>query len=60
MSELLTVKEVADRLRIGERTVQRLISTGELRSALVRRRRLVSAEEVDRYFRLAERRARVA
>jgi excisionase family DNA binding protein len=60
MSELLTVAETAERLRVGRRTVERLIATNELRSALIRRRRMVLAEEVERYLRLAERRGRVA
>jgi len=60
MSELLTIPEVAERLRCGKRTVERLISEEELKSVLVRRRRLVALEEVDRYLRLAQRRGRVA
>ena len=60
MSELLTIPEVAERLRCGKRTVERLIGEQELKSVLVRRRRLVAVEEVDRYLRLAQRRGRVA
>jgi excisionase family DNA binding protein len=60
VSELLTVPEFADRIRVGRRTAERLIATGEVRSVLIRRRRLVAVDEVDRYLRLAERRGRVA
>lgn len=60
MSELLTVPEVAERMRIGRRTVERLIATGDLRSVLIRRRRFVQETELERYVRLAERRGRVA
>jgi len=60
VAELLTVAEFAERIRVGRRTAERLISTGEVRSILIRRRRLVEVDEVDRYLRLAERRGRVA
>lgn len=60
MSELLTIPEVADRMRVGRRTVERLIADGDLRSVLVRRRRFVQDRELERYMRLAERRGRVA
>lgn len=60
MSELLTIPEVADRLRVGQRTVEREISAGNLRSVLIRRRRFVRADELERYARAAERRGRVA
>jgi excisionase family DNA binding protein len=60
VSELLTVQETADRLRLGKRTVERLISRGEIRSVLLGRRRLVAEDEVERVLRLAERRGRVA
>lgn len=57
---MLTVEETAERLRLGKRTVERMLATGEIRSVLVRRRRLVAEAEVARYLRLAERRGRVA
>jgi excisionase family DNA binding protein len=56
----LTIAETAAHLRLGKRTVERLIATGELRSVKIGRRRLVRPEEADRYLRLAERRGRVA
>lgn len=59
MSELLTVDEVAERLRVGVRTVERMIATGELASLKIRRRRFVSAEAVEAYAALAMRRGRV-
>lgn len=60
MSTLWTIDEVADRLRIGKRTVERLVADGELTSVKIKRRRLVPESEVDRYLRQAERRGRVA
>jgi excisionase family DNA binding protein len=60
VADLWTVDETAEKLRVGKRTVERLIATGELRSMKVGRRRLVQQDEVERYLRLAERRGRVA
>lgn len=60
MSELLTVQEVADMLRVGKRTVERFIALGEIGSVKVGRRRLVPAPELDRYVRHAQQRGRVA
>lgn len=60
VSELYTVEEIAERLRIGVRTVERYISTGELPSLKVGRRRLVSHEALEQFVRLAGRRGRVA
>lgn len=60
MSELLTVAEVAERLRLGKRTVERFVATGEIPSVKVGRRRLVYLESVERFLRDAERRGRVA
>lgn len=60
MSELLTVREVADRLRIGIRTVEKAIATGELPSIKIGRRRLVTEDGLAQFVRLAARRGRVA
>lgn len=60
MSLLLTIPEVAERMRVGRRTVERLVAAGEIRSVLIRRRRFVQETELERYVRLAERRGRVA
>ncbi len=60
MSELLTLDEVAERLRVGKRTVERMVAAGELRSLRIRRRRFVDEREVERYLGLAIRRGRVA
>jgi excisionase family DNA binding protein len=60
VSELLTIPEVAERMRVGRRTVERLVAAGEIRSVLIRRRRFVQETELERYVRLAERRGRVA
>lgn len=60
MSELLTISEAADRLRIGKRTVERFVSEGEIASVKVGRRRFIPADELDRFLRRAEKRGRVA
>jgi len=60
VSELLTVREVADRLRIGIRTVEKAIATGELPSIKIGRRRLVTEDGLAQFVRLAARRGRVA
>lgn len=60
MSELLTIEETAARLRLGKRTVERWLASGEIRSVRLGRRRMIAQEEVDRLLRLAERRGRVA
>lgn len=60
MSEPLTIAEVAERLRIGKRTVERYVATGDIRSVKIGRRRFVLADELERYIRTAERRGRVA
>ena len=58
--DLLTLEEVAGRLRIGQRTVERFVHDGELRSVKIGRRRFGLADEIDRFLRQAERRGRVA
>ena len=58
--ELLTVPEVAIRLRVSERTVRRLIHDGRLRPARIGRRTLVTSRELDAYVAHAEGRGRVA
>lgn len=60
MSEPLTVQEVADRLRVGKRTVERWVAEGEMRSVKLGRRRFIMANELERFLRMAERRGRVA
>lgn len=60
MSELLTIGEAADRLRIGKRTVERFVSEGEIASVKVGRRRFIPIDELDRFLRRAEKRGRVA
>lgn len=60
MSDLLTIQEAADYLRIGKRTVERFVALGDIGSVKVGRRRLIQASELDRYLRLAQRRGRVA
>jgi excisionase family DNA binding protein len=60
VSELLTIAEVAERLRIGKRTVERFVAEGEIASVKVGRRRFVAETELERYVRLASKRGRVA
>jgi excisionase family DNA binding protein len=58
--DLLTIQEAADRLRIGKRTVERYVAEGEIPTLKVGRRRLVPADELERFIRRAEKRGRVA
>ena len=58
-TELLTVREVAQQLRRGERTVWRWVSTGELPSVKVGAARLVTADALRSFLRRAEKRGRV-
>jgi excisionase family DNA binding protein len=60
MSEYLTLEEVAERCRVGKRTVERWVASGELESAKFGRRRLVPASALERLARQAEKRGRVA
>lgn len=60
MSELLTIQETADRLRVGRRTVERFVAGGELASVKVGRRRFIPADALERFLRAAEKRGRVA
>jgi excisionase family DNA binding protein len=60
VSVLLTIDEVAERLRIGKRTVERFVAHGEIASVKVGRRRFVHETELERYVRLAQKRGRVA
>jgi excisionase family DNA binding protein len=49
VTELLTVAEVADRLRVSRRTVERLMAQGRLRPLKVGRRTLVTSRELDAF-----------
>ena len=49
MNELLTLDEVAGRLRVSRRTVERLIDVGRIRPVRIGRRVLVTARELDAY-----------
>lgn len=49
MSELLTLDEVAQRLRVSRRTVERLERAGRIRAVRVGRRTLVSERELEAY-----------
>jgi excisionase family DNA binding protein len=44
-----TTTEVAQMLHVSERTVKRLIATGELSSLLVGTRRRITQEQLDNY-----------
>ena len=50
MTELLRVPEVADRLRVSRRTVERLIASGQIRAHKVGRRTLVTDTEVETFI----------
>jgi excisionase family DNA binding protein len=51
MSVILTVQEVAQRMRCEHRTVRRAIRSGELEAALIGGKWLVREEAVDAWFR---------
>lgn len=57
MTELLTLQEVADRLRVSTRTVQRLMASGQLRFVKIGSRTLFTAKEVEAYLAARVRRA---
>jgi excisionase family DNA binding protein len=57
MTELLTLNEVADRLRVSTRTVQRLMRSGQLRFVKIGARTLVTDKEVEAYLAARVRRA---
>ncbi len=49
MAELLTIDEVAGKLRVSRRTVERLIAAGRIRPIHVGRRILVTDRELDAF-----------
>ena len=49
MTELLTLEEIADRLRVSRRTVERLVAAGRIRTVAIGRRRLVTSRELEAY-----------
>ena len=51
MSAILTIQEVAQRMRCEHRTVRRAIRSGELEAAFIGGRWLVREEAVDDWFR---------
>lgn len=51
MSAILTIQEVAERMRCEHRTVRRAIRSGELEAALIGGKWLVREEAVDEWFR---------
>ena len=57
MAELLTLNEVADRLRVSRRTVERLIQAGRLRPTRIGARTLITERELEAYVAAASRRA---
>ena len=57
MAELLTLDEVAERLRVSRRTVERLIQSGRIRPTRVGARTLVTDKELEAYVAAASRRA---
>jgi excisionase family DNA binding protein len=50
MAELLTLTEVAEKLRVSRRTVERLIAAGRIRPTRVGRRVLVTDRELEAYI----------
>ena len=57
MTRLLTLQEAAEVLRVSVRTVQRLISSGQIRPVHIGRRTLITEKEVEAYLSAAYRRA---
>jgi excisionase family DNA binding protein len=53
----VSVEEAARRLGLGRTTIFKLIASGGLKTAKVRRRRLVSTAELDRFVHRMEREA---
>jgi excisionase family DNA binding protein len=51
MGAILTIQEVAERMRCEHRTVRRAIRSGELEAALIGGKWLVREEAVDEWFR---------
>lgn len=51
MTTLLPLRRAAERLAVSERTVERLVSRGDLATVTVRRARRISDAEIDRYIR---------
>lgn len=50
MTELLTIPEVAERLRVSERTVKKLLATGQLRKVGIGARTLITDREVEAFI----------
>lgn len=48
--EVLTVEEVAERLRVSAQTVRKLIEDGELRAFRVKNQWRIRKEDLDRYI----------
>jgi excisionase family DNA binding protein len=52
MGAILTIQEVAERMRCEHRTVRRAIRAGELEAALIGGRWLIREQAVEEWFRL--------
>ena len=50
VAELLTIPEVAERLRVSRRTVERLIVAGRIRPVRIGSRRLVTSTELEAFI----------
>ena len=48
--QLLTIKDVARRLQLSERTVRRLLDAGELSAFRVRRQWRIAEEDLQKYL----------
>lgn len=49
MSELLTVPEAAEQIRVSRRTVERFIAAGQIRTHKIGRRTFISQAEIDAF-----------
>ena len=52
-SPWLTLAEAAERLRVSERTITRMVGAGRIRTTTLGRRRLVRRDDLDAFLRAA-------
>lgn len=57
MTNVFTVPEAAERLRVSPRTVRRLIASGELRPVRIGRRTVLTERELEAFLAAAFRRS---
>jgi excisionase family DNA binding protein len=60
MTELLTYAEVAQRLRVSERTVRRLVRAGRIRPRYVGRKPVITTRELEAFLAASTKPGRLA